>query len=502
MSARRLLLLAALAAASAPHVARAQAENIPLGGRSAVMGAGIAEGHDIAMPLLNPAGVAAVSSMIFGLSGSLYGWAILDVEGFNLPSSIDPQWGRTTIHEDVFTSSQMVTVPSAVGYFRHFGPEDRASSWHGVVGAAALIPVFRSQKGAGELSVTLESSNGILQRTTALTLREMDLYVGPMGGFSWRDRLRFGASIFALYRTRYIQAAIRSKQGVLGGNAYGVIDASHKRDGTCTGLLGVAGAQARVFSRLWAGLTLWSPSVMFSGSEDFRYEGALHVTTPTAGSAAVFESDSGELSLAIDEPLKLGLGLAWVHSRRFSVAADVVIKMPRSGAETAEGSIAWEQTVTGSATRSSTKDYTRRVGVDPAVDFGVGAELWIVGKVALRAGYRQTADSRVTIPPDRYTQFTTRRSHRTVSLGIGFEALDVDTSVGFAWQMESGTMAVRDLYGKVPTVTDPGPVMVHQPLSGHTFMLLISGVISEEEAREAVKEKAKQISPALPAVLP
>jgi hypothetical protein len=289
---------------------------------------------------------------------------------------------------------------------------------------------------------------------------------------------------------------------MMGGNAYGVTDSQQKVDGSCTGVLAVVGAQARAWRRLWAGLTLWTPSVMFSGKEEFRYEGALHVTTPSSGSGAGFVSEAADFKLSLNEPLRLGLGLAWVHRRLFSVAADAVIKMPRGGAETAEGSIAWEQTLTGSATRSSTMDYSRRIGVDPAVDFGVGAELWIVGKVALRAGYRQTSDSRVTIAPDKYIQYTSRRSHRTVSLGIGFEALDVDTSVGVAWQMESGTMAVRDLYGKVPTLGDMGPHLVHQPLSGHTFMLLISGVVSEEEAREAVKEKAKQISPALPAVLP
>src|SRR5262245_46177369 len=77
--------------------ARARAQYLPLGGRTASMGgAAAAWGRDSAMPYLNPAGYALVPHPTLSLSASLYRTELVNVSDFFFHGRLDPALGSLT----------------------------------------------------------------------------------------------------------------------------------------------------------------------------------------------------------------------------------------------------------------------------------------------------------------------------------------------------------------------------------------------------------------------
>ena len=117
----RIGVLSALGASmiwSAPAAAQ-NLRDVPLGGRTAAMG-GVAQasGSDGAMPLLNPAGLAAAPKELLSISATAYGYWQSSADKYFTPDGLDPALGDVRPREDQPTFSKLSIIPTTLSYIK------------------------------------------------------------------------------------------------------------------------------------------------------------------------------------------------------------------------------------------------------------------------------------------------------------------------------------------------------------------------------------------------
>jgi hypothetical protein len=486
---KRALLLAALI--SIPARASAQAWTVPLGGRTATMGAAVAEGHDLAMPLLNPAGVAAVDVQVFGLTSSIYAYGKEKTPRYFAPDGFHPVFGQAEFDDPGLVSKGLSIVPSGVGMFRHVGRARTDEPGHFVLGISALSPVERASSATGRFVARLPDLNGSIDRTTALSETLLDLYVGPVAGLVVSRRVRIGMSLMALYRRRYVQSETTSTQTQSGGNDFADYRDSSFIDSTSLGAIAIAGVQIEPVDHLWLGLSAQSPSVQMTGSETQRRSQILFLSVAGFTPTNLVDTRNRDLAFTSKESLRLSGGLAYVLPKQLAIAADVMFRPATLGLETASGTSIAERTITGSATRRVEESYARSIDGKTTLDFAFGGELYLGKQLALRAGYSQATDPRELPAIGEETVNMTRRSVRTISAGLGLVVGPFDTTFGLAWQHTTGTIDVKDLYGRQPAADSSYPGFLRLDLSGDSVMFTLSATVSEEEARQKLLDRVQ-----------
>ena len=461
-----------------------QARSLPIGGRAATMGGtGVAEGHDIAAPLLNPAGIAAVDSQVFGLSSSLYSYNSGNVSGFFAPNGFAPAFGQVTIDSQTYGSSNIEAVPSGVAVFQHVGPAAVETAGHLVLGLAALSPIDSNQQADARLHATLQSTNGFIDRQTGLNERALDIYVGPVAGLTVTPRLRVGVSLLGLYRNRYLLATTTMTQSQQGGNDFASYRGSWLDEGTSVGGIAVGGLQFQALDDVWLGASFQSPSVQVAGNEHQTRAETLFLNAPPVTTATnAISQNTADLRYTSIEPPRLSLGVAYERPGAMTLAGDVTYVIPYPGIDSASGISQTSETISGSATRSIVASYNRTVDGLSRLNFSVGAEVYVTPNIPLRAGFSEAFDSRGLPPPGAETAFTTRRNLSTVTTGLGLVLGPFDTTIGAAWQHATGTIDVEDLFGTAPSVGGNYPGYARLALTENTFMLLLSGTVSQKEA--------------------
>jgi hypothetical protein len=476
-------------------VARAQARSVPMGGRTATMGGtGVAEGNDIAAPLVNPAGIAAVDGQVFGLSSSLYSYNSASVSNFFAPNGFSPAFGQVNVDTQSFSSSNLTAVPSGVGFFRHIGPGRANEPGHLVIGLAALSPVDYSNQADARLHATLDSTNGFIDRQTGLTERALDLYVGPVAGIVLSPHLRAGLSLLGLYRNRYLLATTTMTQSEQGGNDFASYRGSWLDEGSSYGAIAIAGVQYEAFPNFWAGVSVQSPSVQFEGTEhQTRAETLFLNAPPVTAPTNVINQGTADLRYREIEPPRLSLGLAYDRPQAFTLAADITYVVPYPGIDNASGTTQTAETTSGSATRNVVASYDRTVDGLSRVDFSVGAEVYVTPNIAIRGGFSEAFDPRAVPALGANTVFTTRRNLTTATAGVGLVVGPFDTTLGAAWQHASGSIDVEDLFGTAPSASANYPGYARLDLTENTFMLLLSGNVTEKEAIEQIEGRLKEV---------
>ena len=133
----------------------AGADPLLLGGETGAMGgAGVASGSDAGMFLLNPAGLARVSSLRVSFSGSLYALSRIKVDKFfndNRPATTP--LGVTVLDDLELSSNKIIAVPSVVSVLMGLGPK-AGQSGHMVLGGSIVMPENRSYFFEGETNAT------------------------------------------------------------------------------------------------------------------------------------------------------------------------------------------------------------------------------------------------------------------------------------------------------------------------------------------------------------
>ena len=469
----------------------AQAQNyreLPLGGRTATMGgAATAAGNDSAMPYLNPAGVAGIPGDIFAISATAYSYTRRSFKNYFYPNGTDPTWGYKLEHEN-FSTTSIFELPSSVMYMNHLSGKD-APIKH-FVGFSLVIPSVRRLSIVASASGRLENLSGEAVQTSALTVDSTSYNFGPSYAVSLGERLRFGATLYAVY--------VRSVSSFARSDAFSLVSGSSSINQTvqnaqvaeALALAPTLGAQLRLASKVWAGVGVAVPSLRVGGR--LRQSGEV-VGMREDSTTGVPQSDAQTSTLDADylrgDPLRINVGLAYEDRKRVSIAGDVIYFAPREIAELS-GVQRSEQRRSGEVTRRFGRRVDRVAQNEGIVDFSLGAEVAMSPLVAIRAGafsdlaatpkLSGTGDDETRLRLDRYGG----------TLGLGLTLGSFDTTLGAVLVRGDGD------YGVLDAVVDGAVVPIHTTET--TGMLILSGATTVEDAKRTIRATLPFKTPELP----
>lgn len=470
--------------------ANAQAPNVPIGGRTATMGACVAEGHDLAATLCNPAGLAAIPADVLELSATAYAWSSEQVQGYHLPTGHHDLLGTASVSEDTFRRSGATMVPSGVGEFRHLSRKPDNGPGTVVAGLSVIVPHYVAVSGTGKLRMQYLSAHGYHHIDDSVVEQSRDISLGPSFGFVVAPRFRLGVSTLLLHRSRQSQAVQTQNVMQANGTDFNLTQAASRVSGRSDELLAIAGAQAEILPQFWAGATIQLPTLHIDGKESFSSSSnGVRTWTEPYGALARYDKSSGDSDLTLAEPMKLGLGAAYLEPGHFGIAADVTFLFPRRVGESAEG--IWSQNVDVQglpAVRLSGRR-SRAFGTETRTGMALGGEWWASSHVSLRAGLRWEPDARVLPAASQNSLGLSRRDYLTIAAGLAVKLGVAETTFGAAFQRVTGTVDVYDDYGTAAAFQTGGTQLMveRQAITGHSLMLLLAGAVvtSEDTSKPA-----------------
>lgn len=315
------VILAAVMAVDAPQVRAGNQNSFFLGNIAAICGGAVAVvGDDGASLWYNPAGLVAVRRDTLDLSGSAYTLRIRDYPKLlrgdmpDRPDALDPVLD--------LSSSELLTVPSAVAYVRRLTPDLS-------LGFGVFVPLMDSFSATSTLQVREPSAN----LDAAVDLSGSTTVYTATVGLGWRvdERLRLGATLALYYQE--IDVAQRLLFGYdspeannpAKGNGAIVQEDEIDRFGFNVFL----GAQWQV-SDAWAlGLVLRSPLVQFHDSHNQR-RFQLGADIAPDGEATITSEfaplhESG-FTAAINLSFAGTLAIAWTPSDRAFLSLELDIQ--------------------------------------------------------------------------------------------------------------------------------------------------------------------------------
>ncbi|MBX3228768.1 MAG: hypothetical protein KIT84_39855 [Labilithrix sp.] len=480
---RRVVAFGAVAALGLSTL-EAHAQNyreMPIGGRTATMGgAGTAAGNDSAMPYLNPAGLAGVPGDIFAVSAAAYSYTRRSFTNVMFPSGVPASFGFQQDSAS-FATSTIGELPSSVMYFRHFG--DLKAKIQHRLGISLVIPGARDVELIGSVGGRYTAFNGRYVNQVSATSQQRSYYLGPSYAIALNPDLRLGLSLYGLYqrnqRTRAQQFELSGFGGALSGNGSGQLAALQE----AFSIAPILGAQARLFSKLWAGLGVALPAIHVTGRE--RSNGTIASTRDGRSLSAVSQSDLGYFEPA---PARLNAGIAWEDRKGFSAAVDVHVYLPRDFGR--RGTTAVEARQTGEVSRRQVIGTDESVERELVVDVSAGVEYAFTSLLSTRLGFFTDNPPRATLDAsDRDNgQLTLQRFGGT--LGLGIQAGSFDTTLGLVFARGTGRYVTVDQFG-------PGgaPGFTTVPTTETTSMIVFSGAVTVDEAKKAIRD-------ALPVAVP
>ncbi len=216
-----------------------------LGNEAALVGGAItaiARGPDSVW--YNPAGVGAAGRSLVDVSAGAY-----QLRFGGAPSLTKSEGAKGTQTELV--SIDLLAAPAALGYARDFGSVD--------AGFGVFVPVAD----AGYPRVKVRTVDTTDSEGTEVALdsasRHLEYFVGPAVSFELTPRVRWGASLLALYRTDVTTTTLASRVGD-GADGSGSFDITHRSvDSLVVGLGLVTGVEWQIDSRWQFGFVARSP---------------------------------------------------------------------------------------------------------------------------------------------------------------------------------------------------------------------------------------------------
>lgn len=465
---------AALALSSAPASAQ-NYRGTPLGGRTATMGgAATAAGNDSAMPYVNPAGLAGVPGDIFAVSASVYGHISTAYKRFFFPTGSDPAYGPIAATSESFESTTTFELPSSVMYYKQIGRPD--ADWGHRLGVALVIPTVTRSSLVANFAGAYPDVNGRRLITHSARREGADYWLGPSYAVGYKDRLRFGVSAFLVYRQLVFSLSQQERLSLFGGAG----DLSSTTTGGASarafGATLVAGAQARVVDKLWAGLGVSAPSVPLSG----RYvsNSAGSVSGGTGFDLAVTRAANYEFRT----PLRLNGGLAWDDRKRFSFALDAHYYLPLDRAERLEGVDRVRTAIGGDLPRDTASEVVGNSRAEGVFSVSVGAEAAVADWLSVRAGFftDRAWTPKIGASPGDLGRARVNRFGLTGGLGSTFGSFD--TTAGLVFLRGTGDYGAANNRGATPTFN-----AVASPMTENTILFVLSGAVTTEEAKRTIE---------------
>lgn len=479
-SAWRRRVAAGAWAALALSSAQASAQNYrgtPIGGRTATMGgAATAAGNDSAMPYLNPAGLAGVPGDIFAVSASVYGHTSTAYKRFFFPRGSNPVFGPITTTSESFESTTTFELPSSVMYYKQIGRPDAA--WGHRLGVALVIPTVTRTSFVANFEGRHPDVNGRRLIAYTSSAEGADYWLGPSYAAGYKDRLRFGVSAFLVYRQTLFTLSQQERFSLFGGagdlSSIKTVGASARAFGAAV----VAGAQARVVDKLWAGLGVSLPSVPLSG----RYV-SNDSSTLNGNGTSVDVAVTREANYEFRTPLRLNGGVAWDDRKRFSLALDAHYYLPLDRAERIEGVERLRTAIGGDLPRAAANELAGDGRAEGVFNISVGAEAVVTEWLSLRAGFftDRAWTPKIGASPGDLGRARVNRFGLTGGLGTTFGSFD--TTAGLVFLRGTGDYGASDSRSATPSLNP-----VASPMTENTILFVLSGAVTTEEAKRTIEQ--------------
>jgi hypothetical protein len=461
--------------------AAGQAVNVPIGGRTATMGgAGIAAGNDSAMPYLNPAGAGGLPGDVLAVSATVYSYDTRRAPGIFHPNGFAPGLGPATIGTDHLSSSTTGELPSSVMYFKELPP--LAPNIFQRVGLALVIPYSERIELVGNLAATFPQTANSQTQSLGASVSTTDYYVGPTYAVAFGDRLRLGATLDALYVTEN-RAINYNSTDLASSGAFPVqAQTQYAESAWSLGMVPIVGAQARVVSDLWVGAAVAAPSVHLLGSYTSAQQNAGTLVDPTTFASTAFSQNLAVNNAAhsADRPMRISAGVAYDNRATWSAAADASMYLARAGAIQSTGAQSGTSVQTGDVARQYAQPFTASSDLVQSFALSVGGEIVVTPLIALRAGAFYNA-SNLPSDPAANRLYVFRLDRYGGTLGVGLRIGSFDTTLGGVYSRGTGSVVTNDIsQSSVPSVFTSA--------TSDTFMAVLSGAVTVEEARRTIEK--------------
>ena len=451
---------------------------LPIGGRTATMGgAATAAGNDSAMPYLNPAGMAGIPGDIFAISATAYSYTHRAFENYFFPSGTQPLLGYR-VERESFATSSVGELPSSVMYFSHLSPPKAKVQHH--AGVALVIPAARQIELVASVAGQLDNVAGESLETSSINAQYRRYYLGPSYAVGVGDRFRFGVSGFVVFQRGILTDAMTSSTSILGGTAGATISGQNSQLTEGWSVVPIAGLQLRLVSDLWVGLGVAAPGLPLAGRMRFTSDTTGVSIDPNSGAPlATSQTSTADVDYSYADPFRLNAGIAFDRRDAWSLAADIHYYFGRTSSEV-DGVQEFEARQSGEITRSYGRRISYTTEAEPVLDFSLGGEVAVNQVVTLRGG----VFSDLTASPELLARDEDigrlRLDRYGGSLGLGLKLGSFDTTTGAILMRGTGK------YGAADTWITAGVVPV--PSTETTFMLVLSGAVTVEEAQRQIRE--------------
>jgi hypothetical protein len=425
--------LAALAAVLVLCELLANARVIPLGVRSASLGmATVASGDDGAMPYLNPAGLANITTDTLALSASLYLYQYKNRRRWFAPGP--PAAGRGELrHTDAdWVGTSFDGMPTSISYMLHLGDGTRRR--HHVIAFSVLAPDSQRFDSVLDYDFLLQGGPAMIggrQSFEHAYARDLML-AGPSYALRVNRLLKVGLSAFYAYYRNSVST--NQQETTFVGN--GADFASAVRGGSFAarahGLLFELGAQLDL-APLFLGLAFQPPGIHLKGSFENTFKDTL--TQPAALGARIVQEDaSGRFT--VRHPLSVRVG-AGVKVRRWSLELAASLSAPSDAWTERRGTLRRISASQLKPMTSVTEELVDRRPSRTVVNGALGVEFAASERWTFRGGVFTDFDRSASLPADPTTDDLGRETidYLGALLGLSYGGTRAGTSValGFAY---------------------------------------------------------------------
>lgn len=465
---------------------RGEAQNlrsVPLGGRTANMGnAGVAAGNDSAMPFLNPAGLGGIGSDAAGLSASLYGHTQRTINGLFFPTA-NTVFGEPVVNSESISTSNFLELPSTLMYLAHLS--DPQHELQHRVGVSLTIPYVTQTEIIASADVEFPLFSQRFRQSYSSVDNLRTYYLGPSYALSHGDSLRVGGSLFGVVSRQ--TSTVDSSSVGNGAGTTATSATAGSLESTTFGVAANLGIQLQVADHVWLGASFLSPTIPVTGEASGLSRGELLIPdTASRGSVSELTQVSFEVERERRDPGRLSLGFAYDDREAFSVAFDGHYHLPQNDFVSQSGTESTLESRSGDVERRLTRREGFSVDTAGVFNASLGVELAVSSLIALRAGAFTdfAASEEIGSGTDQVGRLRLDRYAGT--LGVGFRAGELDSSIGLVGIYGTGKYGAADSFSQRALAAGGRTVPVDSTET--TVLLVVSGVVTVDEAKQQMQE--------------
>lgn len=407
---KRFLVAAALLWCTSARADDTHYQDFLVGGRAVGLGGAFcALADDSSGVWYNPAGLADVGSSSLQLSTSLYGFERGRIGGGGgiIPGVPDLNTAFT----------DLVVIPASAGGAFVFGEKDEQGKAIQGIGAAVIIPSYRSfSPGTSDDATTTTYKRRVTDR---------EIWAGLGYGRRMNKMLRLGVSAF--YVLRSVSDTEQLTYAADASSNQAPFEAIMSDITLASGSLLVNGGVKLILDEHWnIGASVRSPSAQLHSIGSIQYTRSS--SDPAAGLSSVERVVLDGLSASTKQAPSLRAGVSYVDLRNFTVAADVTAYAP----------VKYTLVDVPQQTRDRLP-FTTLIERRPVVNFNVGAEYLVLTWLSLAGGFYTDFSSAPKIKEPLTADQPPRVNLYGLTVSAAYISQHVITRLGLIYSVGSGT---------------------------------------------------------------